>query len=91
MNSTQAAALLSTNHKFLIHLCINGMKGQDYSKLYNWYVLLFKSKEKFVNLLEHESNDPLAFSSALTVVKCGLFSLNLDIANICAKALTSFQ
>jgi len=33
------------------------MKGQDYSKLYNWYVFLLKSKEKFVNLLENEAND----------------------------------
>ena len=43
-----------------------------------------------MDLLEIESNDPLAFNSALTVVKCGLFSLNLDIVNICAQTLTSF-
>ena len=66
------------------------MKGQDFSKLYNWYVFLLKSKDKFVNLLENEANDASAFSSALSVVKCGLFSHNADIANLCARSLTSF-
>lgn len=29
----QAAGLLSNNHKFLVHIAVKGMKGNDYTKI----------------------------------------------------------
>jgi hypothetical protein len=37
MKPNQAAGLLSNNHKYLLHICVMGMKGGDFSKILFWY------------------------------------------------------
>jgi len=51
MTPNQAAALLTSNQKFLIHMCVKGMKGNDYSKLKAWYKLLMSKTKEFIDLL----------------------------------------
>ena len=51
MQPTQATALLAGNQKFLVHLCVKGMTGRDYSKLVTWYSFLSNEIPKFVQLL----------------------------------------
>ena len=74
MNTTQAAALIANNMKYLVHLCVKGMKRDDFSQLHVWYEVLLQNYDQIVNLFENESNDPLAISNSLGVIKCGLFS-----------------
>ena len=52
MHTTQAAALLTQNQKFLVHICTKGMKGKDYSKLKAWYKLLLKQIPNFISQCE---------------------------------------
>ena len=39
MKPKQAASLLTDNHKYLMHICIKGMKGGDFSRVQQWYYL----------------------------------------------------
>ena len=37
MTRNQAAALLQDNQKYLFHICIKGMKGNNYTRVKQWY------------------------------------------------------
>jgi hypothetical protein len=87
MTQSQAAALLANNSKYLMHLCVKGMKGQDFSRLTNWYKLNIQFAFSLVELLDYEKNDPQALSMTLNVLKAGLFSANADVANLCCRSL----
>ena len=41
MKPKQALALLTNNHKYLMHICVKGVKGNDYEKVLNWYELVY--------------------------------------------------
>jgi len=45
MNQNQVAALLANEYKYFVHMCINGLKGSDYSKVIEWYKLLIENVE----------------------------------------------
>lgn len=88
LTQSQAAALLTNNQKYLMHLCIKGMKGKDYSKLTNWYKLIMHNSWKLVDLLIAEKDDANALALTLDVIKCGLFSHDAEVANLCCRSLT---
>ena len=87
MNKGQSAALIASNQKFLVHLCVKGMKGKDYSKLKAWYKLLHKKTQEFIDLCEKQRDDRFALPLALNVIKCGLFSHNFTVADQCCSFL----
>jgi hypothetical protein len=88
MQPGQATALLAGQQKFLIHLCVKGMTGRDYSKVLTWYQNLKTLIPKFIELCQIEQS-PASIQKALNVLKCGLFSHNLDVAVACATFFTS--
>ena len=87
MTQAQGAALLANNQKYLVHMCIKGMKGKDFKKIKNWYHLILQSVDKLVHSLEQERNDTQALGMTMNVIKCGLFSESSDVANLCGRTL----
>jgi hypothetical protein len=71
MRHNQVAGLLANQHKYLIHLCVKGMKGRDYTKIMAWYKLLNANAAQLVFLLQTETEQ---VKQTLDVIKCGLFS-----------------
>ena len=67
----------------MIHLCVKGMKGRDYSKLKLWFSLLHQYVGTFVGLLEAEKDNLYAVKMAFNVIKCGLLSHNFEIVDNC--------
>jgi hypothetical protein len=85
MHQSQAAALLSTNQKFLIHLCVKGMKGKDYSKLKVWFSVLSSRVDTFIKLMEQEADNTSAIRMALNVVKTGFLSHDAEVVDACFR------
>ena len=85
MQSSQAAALLTQNQKFLVHICVKGMKGKDYSKLKVWYKLLLKQIPNFVIQCERDiqQSNGASINKAFNVIKCGMTSHNLTVSQLC--------
>ncbi len=50
----QAAGLLSNNHKYLIHIAVKGMKGNDYSKVLSWYQNIYGHARHLTQLIDNE-------------------------------------
>ena len=48
----QAAGLLSNNHKYLIHIAVRGMKGNDYSKMLTWYQNIYGYTKHITTLID---------------------------------------
>ena len=42
LNPKQAAGLLSNNNKYLVHVCVKGVKG-DFDKISQWYQILYST------------------------------------------------
>ena len=42
LNPKQAAGLLSNNNKYLVHVCVKGVKG-DFEKISQWYQAIYSS------------------------------------------------
>lgn len=84
LQQNQAAALLTSNQKYLVHLCIKGMKGYNYTRLNQWYEFLINKVSKFADLCEIEKYNPVTLKMVLNAIKCGLYSRNYKIAELCA-------
>jgi hypothetical protein len=80
MKQTQVGGLLANRHQFLVHMCILGLKGHSYGPIIGWYQLIYQYIDKLVVLLVYEKESA---SHSLDVLKCGLFSKNVDVVNIC--------
>ena len=80
MTPNQAAALLTSNQKFLIHMCVKGMKGNDYSKIKAWYKLLISQTKEIIDLMEKHAIDKKSIRNAFNVFKTGFFSHNQVIS-----------
>lgn len=63
------------------------MKGKDYSRLITWYKLISQQSHLLVGLIESEKYDTKVLAMTFNVVKCGLFSKSLEVAEICARSL----
>jgi hypothetical protein len=55
MTHNQVGGLLANQYKYLVHICVKGMKGADYTKIIEWYKLLFRNTEQLVDLLSNET------------------------------------
>jgi hypothetical protein len=74
-----------------MHLCMKGMKGKDFSKLINWYKLVMHNAWKLVELLDAEKDDIKSLGLTMEVIRCGLFSGELEVANLCCRTLTKIS
>ena len=61
------------------------MKGKDFSKIIAWYKLVYKNISQLIFLLNNEIDQ---VRHTLDVLKCGLFSKNAEVANLCCRVLT---
>jgi hypothetical protein len=85
MRHNQIGGLLANNHKYLIHLCIKGLKGKDYTKIIGWYKLIYDNIAQLISLLILELDQT---KHTLDVLKCGLFSKNKEVCNMCCKVFS---
>lgn len=67
------------------------MKGESFTKLVVWYEMLLVNNDQIVNLLENECQDPKSVSNSLGVLKCGLFSLDHEVAKLACQLLTAIS
>jgi len=70
---------------------MKGMKGKDYSKLITWYKLIMHNSWKLVDLLNAEKDDVKSLGLTLDVIRCGLFSNEVEVANLCCRTLTKIS
>ena len=86
LNSKQAAGLLADNNKYLIHVCVKGVKS-DFGKVVNWYTTVYKEARALADLIEKEESNG-GVRVTLGIVSAGLYSPNVDVASWAAKLLT---
>ena len=87
IKTKQAAGLLSNNHKYLIHIAVKGMKGNDFSKIHAWYQNIYGFAKQLTQLIDHEKESN-AMKLTLNILKCGLYSQNVDLVITCARVLS---
>ena len=83
----QAAGLLSNNHKYLVHIAVKGMKGQDYSKIQKWYQDIYQYTKTIVQLIDSEK-DQNSMKLTMSIMKVGLYSQNVDLVINCCRLLS---
>lgn len=86
LNPKQSAGLLSNNNKYLVHVCVKGVKG-DFEKISQWYQTVYSTCRHLAELIDREEEQgtvPLT----LKIVSCGLFSPNYDIVVWCLRVLS---
>jgi hypothetical protein len=83
----QAAGLLSNNHKYLIHIAVKGMKGNDYTKIIAWYQTIYGFAKQLTSLIDFEKEHN-ALKLTLNIIKCGLYSQNADLVITCSRVLS---
>ena len=66
-------------------MCIKGLKGRDYTKIVNWYKLIFDNITLFVDLLQIELDQ---FKNTLDVLKCGFYSHSSKVVSKCSQVFT---
>lgn len=86
LNPKQAAGLLSNNNKYLVHVCVKGVKG-DFEKISQWYQTIYSTCRRLAELIDREEEQGTV-SLALKIVSCGLFSPNYDIVVWCLRVLS---
>ena len=86
ISSKQVVGLLANNHKYLMHIALKGMKGADFSKMYAWYQSLYPHTQVLCKLIEKEQHQN-AMTLNLNILKCGLYSPELDLAILCSKII----
>jgi len=85
LKSKQAAGLLADNNKYLIHVCVKGVKS-NYQKVCDWYALMYKELRLLATLMEKEEEHG-SVKITLNFVSAGLYSGNQDVVLWCAKVL----
>ena len=54
MKMKQAAALLQDNQKYLFHICVKGMKGNNFTRVKQWYQIVLPYAGHLVRLINTE-------------------------------------
>lgn len=85
MSHNQVGGLLANKHKFLIQMCIQGLKGKNFTMIINWYKLINSHFSTLMLLLQKE---PDQVKHTLDVLKCGLFSKNAELTITTCQLLT---
>ena len=93
LNSKQAAALLTDNKKYLIHILTKGLSNKNFEPVIYFYQNVLGNIDYFMKLLEINS---IAYPNqisknielSLSTFKPGLLSKNLDVVFICSRLLS---
>ena len=93
LNSKQAAALLTDNKKYLIHILTKGLSNKNFEPVLFFYQNILGNIDYFMKLLEINS---IAYPNqisknidlSLSTFKPGLLSKNLDVVFICSRLLS---
>jgi hypothetical protein len=64
------------------------MRGKDYTKLRVWFSVLSSRVDTIVKLLENDLENPASLPMAMNVIKCGLFSHNIEVVEACFRFFT---
>jgi hypothetical protein len=86
LNPKQAAGLLSNNNKFLVHVCVKGVKG-DFEKISQWYQTIYSTCRHLAELIDREEEQGTVHL-AMKIVSAGLFSPNYEIVVWCLRVLS---
>lgn len=68
MKPKQAFALLTNNHKYLMHLCVKGGKGADFEKVINWYSVVYPHVPHLIHLIVTEKKDLLSYGNPFNAI-----------------------
>ena len=93
LNSKQAAALLTDNKKYLIHILTKGLSNKNFEPVIYFYQNILGNIDYFMKLLEINS---IAYPNqisknielSLSTFKPGLLSKNMDVVFICSRLLS---
>ena len=93
LNSKQAAALLTDNKKYLIHILTKGLSNKNFEPVLFFYQNVLGNIDYFMKLLEINS---IAYPNqisknielSLSTFKPGLLSKNMDVVFICSRLLS---
>ena len=93
LNSKQAAALLTDNKKYLIHILTKGLSNKNFEPVIYFYQNVLGNIDYFMKLLEINS---IAYPNqisknielSLSTFKPGLLSKNMDVVFICSRLLS---
>ena len=93
LNSKQAAALLTDNKKYLIHILTKGLSNKNFEPVLYFYQNVLGNIDYFMKLLEINS---IAYPNqisknielSLSTFKPGLLSKNMDVVFICSRLLS---
>ena len=93
LNSKQAAALLTDNKKYLIHILTKGLSNKNFEPVNYFYQNVLGNIDYFMKLLEINS---IAYPNqisknielSLSTFKPGLLSKNMDVVFICSRLLS---
>ena len=93
LNSKQAAALLTDNKKYLIHILTKGLSNKNFEPVIFFYQNVLGNIDYFMKLLEINS---IAYPNqisknielSLSTFKPGLLSKNMDVVFICSRLLS---
>ena len=86
LSPKQAAGLLSNNNKYLVHVCVKGVKG-DFEKISQWYQIVYKTCKHLAELIDREEEQG-TIQLSLKIISCGLFSPHYDIVVWCLRVLS---
>lgn len=87
----QAAALLTNNHKYLMYISVKGGKGQDFSKVVNWYGIMYPHVAHLVQLILTEKKDVLTYGSPFAPMASPGHAVKENRKNILYKTLNIFK
>ena len=93
LNSKQAAALLTDNKKYLIHILTKGLTNKNFEPVIFFYQSILGNIDYFMKLLEINS---IAYPNqisknielSLSTFKPGLLSKNIEVVYICSRLLS---
>ena len=96
LNSKQAAALLTDNKKYLIHILTKGLSNKNFEPVFFFYQNVLGNIDYFMKLLEINS---IAYPNqisknidlSLSTFKPGLLSKNMDVVFICSRLLSKIE
>ena len=63
------------------------MKGTGFFKIQEWYKCVIESGHRLAELLDEESDHPSNIALAMSIIKCGLYSPDPQVAKLCCSAI----
>ena len=73
-------------------MCMKGLKGSNYGPVIKWYKSMEDNSNLLVDLIEFEQDkNGNALGNTMNIIKVGLFSYNLDLANYATKLISKIR